>query len=106
MAQEKSNVIYRVQYKTDTQFYDIFVRHVYPSDMPGFVCLEDFLFREENEVIINPRIEALEKEFSNVETAFIPYHQILRIDQVIKAGESRISEHSQGGKIRQFPMPQ
>lgn len=97
------NVIYRVQYKTDEARYDLYVRHVYPADMHGFICLEGFLFREQQLRIIDPRNEKLAQEFANVTTAFVPYHQITRIDQVSQAGESRIAENSGGGKIRRFP---
>lgn len=106
MGQENniSAVIYRVQFKTDEQYYDIYVKHVYPADMQGFICLEDFLFHEENALIINPRNERLAGEFAAVETAFIPYHQIVRIDQVSKAGESRMRDRDGSGKVRRFPV--
>lgn len=98
------NVIYRVQYKTDEMRYDLYVRNVYPADMAGFICLENFIFREQQQRIIDPRMEKLSQEFANVTTAFIPYHQIIRIDQVSQAGESRIAEESgTGSKIRPFP---
>lgn len=105
MNKNKDNVIYRVQFKTDDKHYDLFVRHVYPSDMSGFICLEGFTFLEENRRIIDPRSEKLSFEFGQVETAFIPYYQIIRIDQVKQVGESRISESSAGNKVRQFPQP-
>lgn len=95
-------VIYRVQYHhADTQ-YDLYVRHVYPSDMPGFVCLQGFLFQEETQLLIDPRMEKLSHEFANVETAFIPYHQIIRIDQVTKAGESTTQPSETGNKVKAF----
>lgn len=98
------NVIYRVQFAAGEARYDLYVRHVYPADMAGFVCLEKFIFNEESQVLIDPRSEKLRHEFGNVETAFIPYHQILRIDQVNKAGESRIeAQRSESGKIQPFP---
>ncbi|SUO93774.1 DUF1820 family protein [Suttonella ornithocola] len=98
-------VIYRVQFKTDKNTYDLFVRHVYPSDMHGFICLEEFIFAEEQQRIIDPRTEKLIAEFGNVRTTFIPYHQIIRIDQVHQAGESRISESTDpSNKIRPFPQ--
>ena len=106
MGQEndKSAVIYRVQFKTDEQYYDLYVKHVYPADMAGFICLENFLFQEENAVIINPRNERLASEFAAVETAFIPYYQIVRIDQVSKAGQSRMQDCDGKGKVRRFPI--
>lgn len=105
MNNPKKDVIYRVQFKTDDKHYDLFVRHVYPSDMAGFICLENFTFLEENRTIIDPRTEKLSLEFGQVETAFIPYYQIIRIDQVKQIGESRISDAPAGSKVRQFPQP-
>ncbi len=106
MPQEKNSgqIVYRVQFKTDDHHYDLYVRHVYPAEMGGFICLEQFIFQEENQLIINPRNEKLAKEFAEVETAFIPYYQIIRIDQVRRIGESRVSHKPEtGSKIRLFP---
>ena len=99
------NSIYRVQFKTERHYYDLYVRHVFPADMAGFICLEDFLFHEESGVLIDPRVERLAAEFGNVKTAFIPYHQIIRIDKVQRQGESRIHSASSSGnpKIKPFP---
>ena len=102
----QKNSIYRVQFKTERHYYDLYVRHVFPADMAGFICLEDFLFHEESGVLIDPRVERLSAEFGNVKTAFIPYHQIIRIDQVERCGESRIRHSEDGGgnpKIQPFP---
>lgn len=100
----EQNVIYRVQFATANNHYDLYVRHVYPADMAGFICLEGFLFNEESQLLIDPRSEKLRHEFGRVETAFIPYHQILRIDQVSQAGESRIvARQSEVSKIQPFP---
>ena len=100
----KENSIYRVQFKTDSHYYDLYVRHVYPSDMPGFVCVEGFLFHDENQLLIDPRTEKLHAEFGEVRTAFIPYHQIIRIDQVEREGDSRIQPASpSSGKTIPFP---
>lgn len=104
MTIKKGNSIYRVQFKSEKNYYDLYVRHVYPADMSGFVCLEEFLFNEENQLVINPRIERLIAEFSHVEIAFIPYHQIIRIDKVTRQGESRITNgDSISTKISPFP---
>jgi len=102
----RENSIYRVQFKTERHYYDLYVRHVFPADMAGFICLEDFLFHEESGVLIDPRVERLAAEFGNVKTAFIPYHQIIRIDKVERQGESRIhaANNSSGNpKIKPFP---
>ena len=103
MSQENS--IYRVQFKTERHYYDLYVRNVYPADMAGFICLENFLYHEESGVLIDPRVERLAAEFGNVKTAFIPYHQIIRIDKVQRQGESRIHSASSSGnpKIKPFP---
>ena len=105
MSNERhKNVIYRVQFQAKDNHYDLYVRHVYPADMAGFICLEDFVFNEESQLLIDPRSEKLRNEFANVETAFIPYHQIQRIDQVSRAGESRIdNQPSEVAKIQPFP---
>ena len=100
----QKKVIYRVQFQVRDTHYDLYVRHVYPADMAGFICLEDFVFNEERQLLIDPRSEKLRNEFANVETAFIPYHQIQRIDQVSSIGESRIDNRpSELTKVQPFP---
>ena len=99
------DAIYRVQFKTEQHYYDLYVRHVFPADMAGFICLEGFLFHEETQVLIEPRVEKLTAEFGDVSTAFVPYHQIIRIDKVERQGESRIQNAPSSGnpKIKPFP---
>ena len=100
----KKPELYRVQFKSDSHYYDLYVRHVYPSDMAGFVCLEGFLFHEESQLLIDPRTEKLHAEFGDVHTAFIPYHQIIRIDHVEREGNSRIQPANNApGKTIPFP---
>ena len=105
MDSNEEKFIYRVQFKTENHFYDLFVRNVYPSDMNGFVCIEGFLFLEEQHLVIDPRIEKLVAQFGTVNMSLIPYYQIVRIDQVREVGESRMREEPDaGGKIRHFPQ--
>ena len=103
--QDLDKTIYRVQFKTGDKDYDIFVRNVYPSDMNGFICLEGFVFLDESRRVIDPRTEKLILEFSQVEVCFIPYYQIIRIDQVKQAGESMIKESKDGSKNLKFTAP-
>lgn len=105
MTIKTGDTIYRVQFKAEKNYYDLYVRHVFPADMAGFICLEDFLFNKENQLLINPRTEKLMAEFAHVETAFIPYYQIVRIDKVTQQGESKITngDSSTVSKIRPFP---
>ena len=63
------DAIYRVQFKTEQHYYDLYVSHVFPADMAGFICLEGFLFHEETQVLIDPRVEKLTAEFGDVSTA-------------------------------------
>ena len=99
------NTIYRVQFKTEQHYYDLYVRHVFPADMAGFICLEGFLFHEETQVLIDPRVERLAAECGEVSTAFVPYHQIIRIDKVERQGESRIHAASSSGNPKITPFP-
>ena len=45
------DAIYRVQFKTEQHYYDLYVRHVFPADLGGFMCLDGFLFHEETQDI-------------------------------------------------------
>lgn len=94
--------IYRVAFVNQDKVYEIYCAHVYQGDLYGFIEVEELLFGERSQVLVDPSEERLQKEFSGVKRSFIPMHAILRIDQVEKEGTARIRE-SKGAPVVQFP---
>lgn len=83
--------------------YEIYARSIYQSDMFGFLELEEFLFGEHTQVIVDPAEEKLKGEFAGVKRSYIPMQSIIRIDEVEKEGQVKVSDIKGTDKVAQFP---
>lgn len=99
------NPIYKVIFHNNGQVYEVFAKAIYQSDMHGFIEVEEFVFGEPNQVIVNPSEEKLRNEFNGVVRSYVPYHAIIRIDEVEKEGVGKIVETKGDNKVMQFPVP-
>ena len=95
--------IYKVLFHNQNQVYEIYAREIYQSDMWGFIEVEEFVFGERSQMIVDPGEEKLKNEFAGVKRSFIPMHSIIRIDEVEKEGVGKVMEVKGDGKIAQFP---
>lgn len=96
--------IYRITFFNQGQVYEIYARQVFQSDLWGFLEIEEFVFGERTQMIVDPAEEKLKSEFSAVKRSFIPMHAIVRIDEVEKEGTCKITEAA-GGNVSAFPYP-
>ena len=99
-----SEPIYRINFLNQGQVYEIFAWHVFQSDLWGFLEVEDFLFGERSQMIVDPAEEKLKNEFADIKRSFIPMQSIIRIDEVEKEGAGKITE-AKGGNVSPFPFP-
>lgn len=97
--------IYRVVFYNQGQIYEVFARQIFQSDLMGFIEVEDFVFGERSQMIVDPAEEKLKTEFSGVKRSYIPVHSLVRIDEVEKEGQVKVSEIKSNDKITQFPFP-
>ena len=98
--------IYKVIFQSQNKVYEVYARQIFQSDMWGFIEIEEFLFGERSQLLVDPSEEKLKHEFSGVKRSYIPMHSIIRIDEVEKEGAAKISDSSGGaGNISAFPMP-
>jgi hypothetical protein len=95
-------LIYRINFVSQGEVYEIYARHVSQGGLLGFVEVEELLFGERSKLLIDSSEERLKQEFEGVRRTYIPLHAVLRIDQVEKAGRGRIT--SGEGKVAAFPM--
>lgn len=103
MAQEP---IYKVIFHNQDKVYEVYARGLYQSDIYGFVELEEFVFGEQSQMIVDPSEEKLKTEFASVKRSFIPMHSIVRIDEVEKEGAVKIHDiDGKGSNVAAFPMP-
>ena len=97
----KTKEVYKVTFLNKGKVYEIFVKQVYQSDLYGFIEIEEFLFDERSQVVVDPSEEKLKSEFTGVRRSFIPMQAIIRIDEVEQTGVAKISS---GDKITPFPV--
>lgn len=94
--------IYRIIFFNQGQVYEVYSRYVYQSDLMGFLEVEEFVFGEKSQMIVDPAEEKLKSEFSGVKRSFIPIHAVVRIDEVEKEGACKVTD-ARGGNVMDFP---
>ncbi len=98
---KEENRIYKVIFANREEVFEVFARYVYPSDMYGFVEVEEYLFGERSQLLVDPGEERLKNEFSQVKRSYIPMQAIIRIDEVEKEGIAKVSKG--GDNLAAFP---
>jgi hypothetical protein len=96
-----SRDLFRITFLNKGQVYEVYVREVYQSDLYGFIEIENFVFGERTQMVVDPGEEKLKGEFAGVKRSFIPIQAIIRIDEVEKEGVASISK---GDNIAAFPI--
>lgn len=98
--------IYKVVFLNQGKVYEMYARSVGQSGIFGFIEIEDFLFGERSELVVDPTEETLKSEFKGVRRTNIPMHSIVRIDEVEKQGVNRITGKVSGeASVMPFPTP-
>ena len=103
-AMNKPRQIYKVIFLNQGQIYEIYASQIYQSDLYGFVEVEEFLFGERAQVVVDPSEERLKNEFADVKRSFIPLHAVIRIDEVEKEGIAKVMDAGTSN-VTAFPMP-
>ena len=90
-AREKS--YYRVTFSNessdDHELFQVCARSVSASDLYGLVEISEFIFPD-SQIVYNPGEERIRREFRNVKRTWVPYHAIVRIDEVPDSTASEI----------------
>ncbi|MBR9911857.1 MAG: DUF1820 family protein [Gammaproteobacteria bacterium] len=97
--------MYKVIFYNQNQVYEVYARAIYQSEMYGFIEVEEFVFGEKNQMIVDPAEEKLKNEFDKVARSYIPMHAIIRIDEVEKEGAVKVTELKGVDKITHLPFP-
>lgn len=100
MAEER---MYKIHFFNQGQIYEIYARQVSQGSLFGFIEVEELVFGEKTQVVVDPSEEQLQREFEGVKRTYLPMHAVLRIDEVDERGASRISPAKGDGKIATFP---
>ncbi|WP_196160121.1 DUF1820 family protein [Reinekea sp. G2M2-21] len=99
----KVKSVYRVKFVNQDKLYEVYCSQIYQSDMFGFLEIEELIFGERSQLLVDPGEERLQKEFSGVKRSYIPMHSIVRIDEVEKEGTPKISDSKGRATVTSFP---
>lgn len=99
--------LFKVIFLNQGQIYEIYARSVSQGGLLGFVEIEDLVFGERTQLVVDPSEEHLKTEFEGVKRFYLPIQSVVRIDEVEKEGTPRIlpGEKSEMGTVTPFPMP-
>ena len=94
--------IFRVIFQNQGEVCEIYARQIFQSELWGFIEVEEFVFGERSQLLVDPGEEKLKAVFDGVKRSYIPLNTIMRIDEVEKEGASKVSKAT-GDNVRQFP---
>jgi hypothetical protein len=98
--------IYKVIFQAQGQIVELYARLVTQSGIFGFIEVEDLLFGQKSELVLDPSEEALRSEYGAAKRLHLPLHAILRIEEVEKEGSARVREgREDSGLVTPFPLP-
>lgn len=103
MTESSDDTIFKVLFHNQGQVFEVYARNIYQSEMYGFVEVEDYVFGNKTQVVIDPGEDKLRNEFEGVQRSYIPMHSIVRIDEVEKEGVAKVTD-VKGGNVAPFPM--
>lgn len=98
----KSRKVYKIIFIQLGEVYEVFAKQIFQSDMYGFIEVEDYIFNKDKQLVVDPSLEKLKNEFTDVQRSYIPMNAIIRIDEVKETGEAKIKESK--GQISPFPL--
>lgn len=90
--------VFRVIFHNRDQIYELYAKKVAQGELFGFIEIEEILFGERTQVVVDPAEESLKTEFQGVKRFQVPMQAVIRVDEVTKEGVSRIS--STGGEAK------
>jgi len=95
--------LYRISFLNQGQVYELYAGSVQHGSLPGFIEISDLRFGEHSTVVIDPSEEKLKAEFDSVDRLHVPFHSVIRIDEVTRHGSSKIREFDGNAIVTPFP---
>ena len=96
--------IYKVVFVQLGEIYEVYAEAIYQSDMYGFIEVEEYIFDQKSQIVVDTSEEKLKNEFKGVQRSYIPINCIMRIDEVDKKGTAKITS-SDSAKIMPISNP-
>ncbi len=85
--------IYKVVFVQLGEIYEVYAEAIYQSDMYGFIEVEEYIFDQNSQIVVDTSEEKLKNEFKGVQRSYIPINCIMRIDEVDKKGTAKITSN-------------
>ncbi len=95
--------LYRISFLNQGKVYELYAGSVQHGALPGFIEVADLRFGEHSTVVIDPSEEKLKTEFDGVERLHVPFHSVIRIDEVTRHGSNKIREFDGNAIVTPFP---
>jgi hypothetical protein len=100
--------IYKVVFTNQGKVFEIYARQVTSGELYGFVEISGLLFGEKTTLVVDPAEEQLKLEFNGVNRTYIPFHSVIRIDEVEKEGSGKIVQlaaaEKSAGQLSPLPV--
>ena len=105
MPGKETKRVYKIIFHNQGEVFEIYAKNVDQGHLYGFVEVEEILYGERSQVVVDPSEERLKSEFKGVKRIFLPMHAVVRIDEVEKEGVPRVTRQEDGGNVSEFPSP-
>ena len=66
----KDKKIYKIIFIQLGEIYEIFAKQIFQSDMYGFLEVEEFIFTNDDQLVVDPSSEKLKTEFNKVKRLY------------------------------------
>lgn len=88
--------LYRVIFVNQDEIFEIYATKVASSELFGFVEIEQWVFGERSQLLVDPAEERLKGIFAGVKRSFVPMSAIIRVDEVEQQGAAKVSAVKSG----------
>ncbi len=104
---KKTKKLFKVIFYNQGKIYEIYAKHVQQSNLFGFLEIEDLIFGEKSQVLVDPNEDSLKKEFEHTKRLYIPIHSILRIEEIDKevSLKSRVISIKENNQQTKYTSP-
>jgi len=95
--------IFRITFHNQGKVYRLHAEEVGMAELAGFVEIRGLLFGEHTSLVIDPSEERLKDEFAGTSRILVPFHAVIRIDEVEKRGQNLIFDVGDTSNVTPFP---
>ena len=82
LTHPQATSLFSVLFVTQDKLYELSCRHLYQSEMYGFIEIEELIFGARSELWVAPSEGTLQQASSGVTRSFAPMHAKVRLDEV------------------------